>query len=100
MNQILCRPPAPLAATVLMLAGWLAGRVVPASGAEPPKFEARHPEVGARGTVQSTQGAGPMSVVEQPFGQTAEGSKESLLTLTNAKGNQVKLTTYGAGSWR
>ena len=37
-----------------------------------------------------------MSVTEQPFGQTADGTKETLLTCTNASGNQVKLTTYGA----
>ncbi len=37
-----------------------------------------------------------MSVTEQPFGQTAEGTKETLLICTNSSGNQLKLTTYGA----
>ncbi|HEX4144149.1 MAG TPA: aldose epimerase family protein [Pirellulales bacterium] len=37
-----------------------------------------------------------MSVTEQPFGQTADGTKETLLTCTNASGNQMKLTSYGA----
>ncbi len=37
-----------------------------------------------------------MSVTEQPFGQTADGTKETLLTCTNASGNQLKLTSYGA----
>ena len=42
------------------------------------------------------QGKNSVSVTEQPFGQTADGTKETLLTCTNASGNQVKLTTYGA----
>jgi len=42
------------------------------------------------------QGKSPVSVTEQPFGQTPDGTKHVLLTVTNAAGNELKLTTYGA----
>ncbi len=37
-----------------------------------------------------------MSVKQQPFGKNPDGIEETLFTCTNARGCQLKLTTYGA----
>jgi aldose 1-epimerase len=64
-----------------------------AAGAAPPASSA-DPTAGSQ--APKDQGKNSVSVTEQPFGQTADGTKEILLTCTNASGNQLKLTTYGA----
>ena len=90
------RPVVPVVTLLTVGAALAGGHGEAALTAEP----AAKAEPAAGPGLPNNQGKNSVSVTEQPFGKRPRSWKETLLTCTNASGNQVKLTTYVPGSWR